>query len=69
MWYILEAEPGSEIIVGFNQAVTKESYLDHLKNKTLLSILNKEKASAGDVFFIPAGRIHAIGQGILLAEI
>ncbi len=69
MWYIIEAEPGSEIIVGFNQAVTRESYLSHLNNKTLLSILNKEKTAAGDVFFMPAGRVHAIGKGILLAEI
>jgi mannose-6-phosphate isomerase len=69
MWYIIEAEPGSETIVGFNQAVTRESYLSHLNNKTLLSILNKEKSAAGDVFFIPAGRVHAIGKGILLAEI
>jgi mannose-6-phosphate isomerase len=69
MWYIVEAEPGSEIIIGFNQAVTKEAYLSHLKNKTLLSILNSEKTAEGDVFFIPPGRVHAIGKGIILAEI
>jgi mannose-6-phosphate isomerase len=69
MWYIVEAEPGSELIVGFNQAVTKEAYLNHLKNKTLLSVLNSEKTTEGDVFFIPPGRVHAIGKGILLAEI
>ena len=69
MWYVIQAEAGSEIIVGFNQAVTKESYLSHLNNKTLLSILNKEKTAAGDVFFIPPGRVHAIDKGILLAEI
>jgi mannose-6-phosphate isomerase len=69
MWYIIQAEAGSEIIVGFNKAVTKESYLAHLNNKSLLSILNKEKTSEGDVFFISPGRIHAIDKGILLAEI
>jgi len=69
MWYIIQADAGSEIIVGFNQAVTKESYLSHLNNKTLLSILNKEKTAEGDVFFIPPGRVHAIDKGILLAEI
>jgi mannose-6-phosphate isomerase len=69
MWYIVQADEGSEIIVGFNQFVTKESYLSHLKNKTLLSILNKEKTVEGDVFFIPPGRVHAIDKGILLAEI
>jgi mannose-6-phosphate isomerase len=69
MWYILEAEKESEIITGFNQQVDAEKYQQHLNDKSLLSILNKEKAQPGDVFFLPAGRIHAIGAGILLAEI
>ncbi len=69
MWYIIQAEPESEIIVGFKASVTKEAYTSHLNNKTLLSILNKEKTEAGDVFFIPPGRVHAIDKGILLAEI
>ena len=69
MWYIVEAEKDSEIITGFSQLINREKYQQHLKDKSLLSILNKEKAKAGDVFFLPAGRIHAIGSGILLAEI
>jgi len=69
MWYVIEAEKEAEIIVGFNQPTTKDSYLGHLNNKTLMSILNAEKTFPGDVFFLPPGRIHAIGQGILLAEI
>jgi mannose-6-phosphate isomerase len=69
MWYVIEAEKGAEIIVGFNQPVTREVYLRHLKDKTLMDLLNIENTFAGDVFFLPAGRIHAIGQGILLAEI
>jgi mannose-6-phosphate isomerase len=69
MWYILEADKDAEIIVGFNQPVNREMYRKNLADKTLLSILNKEKVAAGDVFFLPAGRIHAIGSGILLAEI
>jgi mannose-6-phosphate isomerase len=69
MWYVIQAEKDAEIIVGFNQPVTKDVYLTHLKNKTLMTLLNAEKSFAGDVFFLPAGRIHAIGQGILLAEI
>lgn len=69
MWYIVEAEKDAEIITGFNQQVNPENYKQHLKDKTLLTILNKETAGAGDVFFLPAGRIHAIGKGILLAEI
>jgi mannose-6-phosphate isomerase len=69
MWYVVEAERNAEIIVGFNREVTKESYLKHLNSKSLLSILNTEKTLPGDVFFLPWGRIHAIGSGILLAEI
>jgi mannose-6-phosphate isomerase len=69
MWYVIQAEKDAEIIVGFNRPVTKDVYLAHLKNKTLMTLLNAEKSFAGDVFFLPAGRIHAIGQGILLAEI
>jgi len=69
MWYVIEAERNAEIIVGFNRKVTKESYLKHLNNKSLLNILNAEKTMSGDVFFLPWGRIHAIGSGILLAEI
>jgi len=69
MWYVIEAEKDAEIIVGFNQHVTKETYLMHLKDKMLLTILNAEKTFPGDVFFLPPGRIHAIGKGILLTEI
>ena len=69
MWYILDADPGAEIITGFNRDISREVYLEHLKNKTLREILNIEKAHAGDVFFIPPGRVHAIGAGILLTEI
>ena len=69
MWYILQAEPDSEIIIGFRNEVTKAEYLQHLNNKTLHEILNSEQTNAGDVFFIPPGRVHAIGAGVLLTEI
>lgn len=69
MWYILQAEPGAEIISGFNRKTDARSYLDSLKKKKLTDILNKEKVAKGDVFYIPAGRVHALGPGILLAEI
>jgi mannose-6-phosphate isomerase len=69
MWYILDAEPGSELITGFNKEVNKDIYLDHLSKKKLTEILNVEKVKKGDVYFIPSGRIHALGPGILLAEI
>lgn len=69
MWYIISADKGSELIAGFSRKVDKDSYLSHLKNKTLNEVLNIEKVEAGNVFFMPAGRIHALGPGILLAEI
>lgn len=69
MWYVLQAEQGATLISGFNREVSKEEYLTYFKNKQLPEILNYEKVKDGDVFFIPAGRIHAIGPGILLAEI
>ncbi|MBN2614016.1 MAG: class I mannose-6-phosphate isomerase [Bacteroidales bacterium] len=69
LWYVVEADKNAEITVGFNHKVSKDEYLEHLKNKKIESILNIEKTRPGDVFFLPAGRVHAIGAGVLLAEI
>ena len=69
MWYVMQADQDSNLIIDFNQSVTKERYLKHLKNKTLPSILNAEKVTAGDTFFIEVGRVRAIGAGVMLAEI
>ncbi len=69
MWYIMEAEEDSELISGFSKKVDKETYQKYLNENRLREILNFEKARKGDVFFIPAGRVHALGPGILLAEI
>lgn len=69
MWYVLGADPGAQLISGFNQKMTPEKYLGYLEQKKLQEILNFEPVTQGDVFFIPAGRVHALGPGILLAEI
>jgi mannose-6-phosphate isomerase len=69
MWYIIEADPGSTLISGFNQPVNKETYLDKLNSGHIMDILNREDVDAGDVFFLPAGRVHTIGKGLLIAEI
>ncbi|MBN1950492.1 MAG: class I mannose-6-phosphate isomerase [Bacteroidales bacterium] len=69
MWYIMQADEGAELIVGFNRDINKDIYLKHLNEKKLMSILNTEPVKNGDVFFLPARRVHAIGSGILLAEI
>ncbi|MCF6170175.1 MAG: class I mannose-6-phosphate isomerase [Bacteroidales bacterium] len=69
MWYVLEAEKGAELISGFNRNTDKDEYLEKLNNNQLKEILNFETVSRGDVFFIPSGRVHALGPGVLLAEI
>lgn len=69
MWYVMQADKHSSLITGFNQAITQEDYLKHFKSGTLNSILNKEEVVDHDVFFIPAGRVHTIGKGLLIAEI
>lgn len=69
MWYVMQAEKDAELIIGFNQKVKRESYMNHLDNLTLMEILNTEKVTKGDTFNIPTGRVHAIGAGVLLAEI
>jgi mannose-6-phosphate isomerase len=69
MWYVMQADENANLIVGFQKEVTKEEYLHHLENKSLTDILNIDEVESGDVYFIPTGRVHAIGAGVLLAEI
>lgn len=69
MWYVLQADKGSKLISGFSKNTSKEEYLEHLNNGKLLEILNEESVKAGDAFFLPAGRVHTIGKGLLIAEI
>ena len=69
MWYVMQADKGGDLIVGFKNDTTKEEYLKQVEDKTLLNILNVDNVEEGDVYFIPTGRIHAIGAGVLLAEI
>ncbi|MCF6297872.1 MAG: class I mannose-6-phosphate isomerase [Flavobacteriaceae bacterium] len=69
MWYVMQADKNANLNVGFNQEVTKEEYLKYLENKKLIEILNFDIVKKSDVYFIPTGRVHAIGAGVLLAEI
>ncbi len=69
MWYVLAADKGAELINGFSKKTDKDEYLEKLNTGRLKEILNFQKVEKGDVFFIPSGRVHALGPGILLAEI
>ena len=69
MWYVLQAGENARLISGFNKKINREQYQLHLHEGSLPGIMNYEAVNKGDVFFIPAGRVHALGPGILLAEI
>lgn len=69
MWHILRSENGARIYTGFSVPVSRESYIDAVAGGTIGELLFAEPAEPGDTFFTPAGRIHAIGAGIVLAEI
>jgi mannose-6-phosphate isomerase len=69
MWYILKAKPDATLISGLNKTISPQEFQQHVSNGTLTQALQSHKVSAGDAFFIPAGRIHAIGSGIVLLEI
>jgi mannose-6-phosphate isomerase len=69
MWYILDAGPGAELIAGFGRRTDQSTWLELLGQKRLKDALNAEQVGKGDVFFIPAGTVHSLGPGILLAEI
>ena len=69
MWYVAGTEEGALINSGFNQEVDREKYLEYFNSNKLTDLLHYDEAEVGDVFFIPAGRVHAIGKGCLVAEI
>ena len=69
MWYVVEAEPGASLICGFERDMTTEEFAAHIQNGTADKAVAHFPVKAGDVFFIPAGTVHAIGAGILIAEV
>ncbi|RYY33211.1 MAG: mannose-6-phosphate isomerase [Sphingobacteriaceae bacterium] len=69
MWYVIEADKGSTLITGFNKEVNEQVYLEKFNSGHLTDILNREDVAAGDIYFLPAGRVHTIGAGLLIAEI
>jgi mannose-6-phosphate isomerase len=69
MWFVVQADTDARLIVGFKEAINATSYLESLKNKTLLNTLNQIQVHQGDAFLIEAGTVHAIGAGTVIAEI
>ena len=69
MWYVIDSEPGAGLYVGFNRDVNRNEVEQRIKNNTILDVLNFYPTKPGDVFFIPAGTVHAIGAGNLIYEI
>ena len=69
MWYIMNADQGAELIIGFNKDVTPEEYKSSLESHRLTDLMNYVSVKEGDAFFINSGRVHAIGAGVMLAEI
>jgi mannose-6-phosphate isomerase len=69
MWYVMQADKDARIVVGFKEESNKEEYLKHLDKNTLVTILNEIPVKKGDVFLLETGTIHAIGAGIVIAEI
>lgn len=69
MWYIIQADPGARLIPGFSTAISKSEYKRHAAAGTLDQVLASCETHPGDVFYIPAGRVHAIGRGNLLLEV
>ena len=69
MWYIIDAEPGASLYAGFSKEITPEEYKQRVADGTICEVLARHEVHSGDVFFIPAGRVHAICGGILLAEV
>ena len=69
MWYVLDAEPGAYLYSGFKEKLSAEDYKRKVEDGTIVESLAKHEVKSGDVFYLPAGRVHAICSGILLAEV
>jgi mannose-6-phosphate isomerase len=69
MWYIMQSDAGSRLILGFNKEITPDQYVKLLEEKKIMDVLDRVEVKSGDAFFIETGTVHAIGAGIVLAEI
>ncbi len=69
MWYVLDAKPGAQIIYGLNEGVTREALAEAIREDRIMACLRTVPVTAGDAFYIPAGTVHALMSGVLVAEI
>lgn len=69
MWYVVDCDEGAELLYGFKHEISKDEFANRIADNTLLEVTNSVPVKKGDVFFIEAGTLHAIGKGILIAEI
>ena len=69
MWYVIKAAPGAALYSGFSKQIDADEYVERVKNNTFMDVLQRYDVAEGDVFFLPAGRVHAIGAGCFIAEI
>ncbi len=69
MWYVIDAKPGTYLYAGFKEEITPNEYKRRVEDGSIIDVLARHEVKAGDVFYLPAGRVHAICGGILLAEI
>lgn len=69
MWYVMQADPGARLVSGFRRDTSPQEYSDALQAGHLEDLLHSEQPAPGDVYFIPAGRVHALGRGLMVAEI
>ncbi len=69
MWYVVDCDEGAELLYGFKHEISKEEFAQRIADNTLLEVTNNVPVHKGDVFFIKSGTLHAIGKGILIAEI
>jgi mannose-6-phosphate isomerase len=69
IWYVLDSEPGSKLISGFSRDVSKDEFFESIENGSFEDLINQPETKSGEVYFIPAGRVHSLGAGNTIVEI
>lgn len=69
MWFIMDSDNDADLLIGFNEQLDKKSFKSRIDNGNLMPVLNSLQVNTGELYYLPAGRVHAIGAGVMLAEI